>query len=183
MNIDNKKELINNQKIKLESLIKESLIQLPINFNYIKSNLNEHFNFIKFIELMGIYENYKWEKIKENYNKIKKKYNIDKKLYSQIIKIYGIVSSYYSFEESNDINNFIKKINEDNNTNIIEWEKLKMIHYILTNKRKNYVRNTIIIKIYNTNNEIKELIDKLYEINIKLSLFRKEINILKGCKF
>jgi hypothetical protein len=174
MNIDNKKELINNQKIKLESLIKESLIQLPINFNYIKSNLNEHFNFIKFIELMGIYENYKWEKIKEDYNKIKKKYNIDKKLYLKIIKIYGVVNNYYSFDEFNDKNNIIKKINEDNNTNIIEWEKLKKFHYILTNKRKNYVRNTTIIKIYNTNNEIKELIDKLYEINIKLTQLKKK---------
>jgi hypothetical protein len=131
---------------------------------------------------MNIYEDYKWSKIKEDYNKIKKKVNIDKKIYPQIIKIYGIVNNYYSSDEFNDKNIIIKKLNEDNNLLKIEFEKLKKLHNKLINKRKNYVKNMKMIKIYISNKESDLLIQKLYQIHHDLKILKKEEKILESNK-
>jgi hypothetical protein len=178
MNLNNKKILINNLKIKLESLIKDLLIQIPINFGLIKNNLDEHYSFINFTKSMNIYEDYKWVKIKKDYNEIKKKYNLDKKLYPQIIKIYGTINNYYSLDEFNDKNNIIQKINND--LLKIEFEKLKELHRILTNKRKNYIKTMGIIKIYETNDDIEKLINKLHTIYTKLKQIKKDKYIIKN---
>jgi hypothetical protein len=180
MNLDNKKVLITNLKIKLELLIEESLIQIPINMNTIKNSLDEHYDFINFIESMNIYEDYKWEKIKEEYNKIKKKVNINKKLYPEIIKIYGIVNNYYSIDEFNNKNSIIKKLNEDNILLKIEYEKIKKLHNIFIIKRKNYVKNMKITKIYITDKDSEQLIERLYQIHNDLKILKKEIKILKS---
>jgi hypothetical protein len=169
MILENKKIVINNLKIKLEDLIKKSSIELPIDFNNILNVMNDHYQFINFTEYMKIYEDYKWNKIKEEYNQFKKKVNIDKKLYSQIIKIYGIINNYYSIDEFNIKNDIIKKLYIDTNSLKLEWEKIRLLHNLLINKRKNYVKNSSFIKIFITNIEIIELTDQLYKIynNIK----------------
>jgi hypothetical protein len=133
---------------KAPPLIKDSIVEIPININSITTIINEHYQFINIIETTKIYEDYKWEKLKEEYNKIKKKVNLDKKLYPQIIKIYGIVNSYYLLEEYNTKNNIISKLSEYNNLLKLEWMKIRILHNTLINKRKSYVRNTNIIKIF-----------------------------------
>jgi hypothetical protein len=183
MNLDNKKLFINNLKIKLISLVDKLLIELPINFNIIKTNLDDHYSFINFVELMNVYEDYKWNIIKEEYSKIKKKFNLDKKLYPQIIKIYGIVNTYYTPDEFNDMNTIIKKFNDDTILLNIEWEKFKKLHNILMNKRKNYIKNHKIIKIFKTNKDFDQFIERLYEIYNNLINLKKEMKILKGNKF
>lgn len=182
MNLDKKKILINDLKIKLTLNVDKLLIELPIIFDLIKDNINTHYSFIKFVELMNIYEEYKWEMIKENYNKIKKKYNLNRKLYPQIIKIYGTVNNYYSPDEFNKMNLIINKFKDDCSLLIIEWEKLKKLHTFLINKRKNYVRNTSIIKIYKTNKEYEQFIERLYQIYDDLTKLKKEMKILKSNK-
>lgn len=177
MTLETKKMFINNLKIKLEELIKSSLIEILIDFNSITCMVNDHYHFINFIESMKIYEDYKWKRIKKKYNKLKKKINIDKKLYPQIIKIYGIINSYYSIEEYNIKNNIINKLSENNKLLIIEWIKIKILHNSLINKRKNYVKNNSIIKIFIENNDIKKIIDKLNNIYNNIKKLKKIENI------
>jgi hypothetical protein len=174
MTLENKKIFINNLKIKLEELIKHSLNELPIDFDNITLMINNHYDFINFIESMKIYEDYKWERIKEEYNKIKKKVNIDNKLCPQIIKIYGIVNSYYSLEEFNIKNNIINKLSKDNNLLKLEWIKIKTLHNILINKRKNYIKNNSIIKIFIKNDKIEKLIDKLNDVYYNLKKLKNK---------
>lgn len=176
MILENKKIVINNLKIKLEELIKKSLIELHIDFNNILNVTNDHYQFINFTEYMKIYEDYKWNKIKEEYNQIKKKVNIDKKLYSQIIKIYGIINNYYSIEEFNNKNDIIKKLYIDTNSLKLEWIKIKLLHNLLINKRKNYVKNSSFIKIFITDTNILELTDQLYKIYNNLKKLKNNKN-------
>jgi len=182
MNLDNKKLFINNLKIKLKLLVDKLLIELPINFNNIKCNLDVHYSFINFVELINIYEDYKWNIIKEEYSKIKKKLNLDKKLYPQIIKIYGIVNTYYSPTEFNDMNKIIIKFNDDTNLLKIEWERIRKLHNVLMNKRKNYIKNSKIIKILKTNKNFDHFIERLYQIYNNLINLKKEMKILKNNK-
>lgn len=171
----NKKLLINKLKIDLEYLIKTSLDELPFNINQIKVISDDHYQFINFINSMNIYEYYKWDNIKKDYNIIKKKVNHDKKFYIQIIKIYGTINNYYSIDEFNNYNNIIKKINDFNNIIVIDWNNIKKLHKNLTNKRKNYIKNINIIKIIKINKDCIILIKKLYEIYDKLKNIKKEL--------
>ena len=180
MKLDDKKIVINNFKIKLEYLIKEGSIQLPINLNNIKINLIEHYNFINFIESINIYEKYKWDKLKEDYNRIKKKVNRDKKIYLKIINYYGIVNNYYTHNENNDIEIYIKKINENTEILKLEFEKLIIIHNIFINKSKNYIKNMKIIKVDISNKESSQLIKRLYQIYYELKILKKDIKLLKS---
>jgi len=168
MKFDAKKLYIDNQKIKLELLIKELEIQLPININTTIEILNNHYKFINFVKYIKIFEDYKWQIIKENYNILKKEINIDKNKYKKIIKIYGIINCYYSLDIINNNNNIIKSLYDKLCILNIEFCKLQELHNILINKRKNYIRNIKIIKIYKSNNDIIILINKLQEIYNKL---------------
>jgi len=179
MKLDDKMKVIDNIKIKLELSIKEASIQIPLDLSNIKMNLDEHYNFIKIIESINVYEDYKWIKIKEDYNRIKKKVNIDKKLYSRIINFYGIVNNYYTQDENNNIDTIIKKINEENIMLKIEFEKLIIIHNIFFNKRKNYIKNMKIIKVYISNKEITQLIERLSQIYNELKIIKRELKLLK----
>ena len=168
MNLDNKKIIINDLKDKLYSLIKEAINELPINIKDIKDMIDDHIFFINFIESMNIYENYKWENMKVNYNELKKKINQDKKLYYKIVKIYGIVNNYYSIDEYNDYNNIIDELYNTNNNMKIEWEKIRKLHNLLINKRKNYIKNQNIIKVFIVNDDVNIIIKNLYETYHKI---------------
>lgn len=173
MKFDDKRLYIDNQKIKLELLIEELKYQQPINISEIINISIEHYNFTNFIEFVNIFEDYKWNTIKESYNKLKKKINLDKKIYPKIIKIYGIINCYYSSDQINDKNKMITKLYDENYILNIEWKKIQKLHTILINKRKNYMRNKSIIKIYKSNNDILILMNKLEEIYIELKKLKK----------
>ena len=164
MNIQNKKRLINNLKVNLEYLINESLYELPNNITQIKNIYNDHKIFINFVEKINLYEDYKWNKIKQDYNKVKKKINQDKKLYLKIVRIYGVVNNYYLIDEFNNKNKIIQQINEYNYIIMIEWNEIKKLHRILTCKRSSYIKNINIIKVFNMNKEYENLIKRIYEI-------------------
>ena len=117
---------------------------------------------------MNIYEDYKWENIKVIYNKIKKKINQDKKLYNKIVKIYGMVNIYYSIDEYNNYNKIINDLYNFNNNMKIEWEKIKKLHNLLINKRKNYIKNKNIIKVFIINDDVNIIIKNLYETYYKI---------------
>ena len=163
MSLNNKKLLINNLKIKLDNLIKISLNEIPNNIKNIKVMIDNHYFFINFIETINIYIEDKYKDIKILYNKLKIKINQDKKLYFKIIKIYGIVNCYYSIEEFNNYNNIINELYEYNNDMKIEWDKIKILHNLLINKRKNYIKNQNIIKVFIMNDDINQIINNLYK--------------------
>ena len=175
MKFDDKKLYINNQKIILDSLINELMNLLPININNSIDILNDHYKFINFIEYIKIFEDYRWQLIKETYNNLKKKLILIKKKYQKIIHIFGVINSYYSLDYINNINNLIINIYDKTCILKIKWINLQKIHYILINKRKNYIRNTKILKIYKLNNEVFILMNKLQEIYSKL----KDLNLEK----
>lgn len=151
MNLETKKIIINDLKVKLSNLVKEAINELPINIKNIKDMIDNHIFFINFIESMNIYEDYKWENMKVLYNIVKKKINQDKKLYNKIVKIYGIVNNYYSIDEYNNYNKIINELYNYNNNMKIEWEKIRKLHNLLINKRKNYIKNKSIVKVFNLN--------------------------------
>lgn len=168
MDFNNKKLIINEFKNNFTNLIKVSKSEIPNNIKNIKEMIDNHFFFIDFIETMNIYENYKWEDIKVIYNKVKKKVNQDKKLYYKILKIYGTINCYYSIDENKYYNIIITELYNTNNDMILEWVKIKEIHNLLIKKRKNYIKNQNIVKIFIINDDINKIINKLYETYYKL---------------
>ena len=173
MNLSKKKIIIDNFKIKFVELIKEALYELPINLENIKVIIKEHYFFIDFTEFMNIYEEYKWTKIKDDYNIIKKKVNKDKKLYLKIIKIYGIINSYYTSEDFNYYNKVLSNLYNYNIKIKIDWDEIKKLHNILIMKRKNFIKKLEMIKIFIYNDEINNLVSQLIIIFNKIKMLKK----------
>jgi len=179
MNNEKKKLQVHNSKIKLELLINNSLIEIANNIKIINNIINKHKNFINFTELIKIYEIYKWVILKEEYINIKKNVTINKKFHIQIIKIYGTVNNYYNIEEQEDKNKIIKKINNDTDLLIIEWDQLKKIHHDILVKNMNNIRNIKIIKINQKDIKYNKLIEELYEIFYKIKENKFKLKTLK----
>lgn len=171
-------------KVKEILLVKITYAEYNFSNNITEINqvFEDHTDFIHFAELMKVYEIYKWEKLKLNYSNIKKKTNLDKKIYWQIIKLYSTIVCYFSEEESNNINNKIRKIQSENDTMIYNYALLQKKHRDILNKCKYLIKNEQIIKINNLNSEVQPLVTQLYKNYIDIKVVNKKAQLLKNNK-
>ena len=182
MDIECKKEIFNQNRNKLNILINNLSINISINFKLIKDNYKLHYDFLNFIDMIKLYESYKWEKIKQEYNNIKKMITLNKNLNKLIIKLYGNINNYYTDKENNNMNNLLQKFNDDILLLKIEMNNLRNTHIILVNKKTNYIKNNNIIKIYKLHDKCIIYINKLYDMYDKINILNKQKNILKNEK-
>jgi lactam utilization protein B len=182
MDINEKTITINKDKENLLSLINNIEKKLEDAIIDIEENNKKHKEFIVFIDLMKMYEIYKWSGLKTDYNQIKKTVTQAKKVPNAITKMYGKIIGYFDYNNINRINNQIKKIGELNQNMLFHFNKLKKVHNDVHNKCKYMVKNNQIIKIEIITDEIKPLIQKLYENYINIQLINKQTNNLKSIK-
>ena len=170
--MERKTLLIQNNKLKIDTLL-----QL-CNDNYLKNRsdckllLEEHIQFIKIIKITNIIELFKWKEFINKYKILKFKIIKDNKLINKISDIYSNTISYYTKTQSNDINNTIQKYEELKEYVIMEFAFLKHEHNYLSEfikKKKQY----ILIDKDNDN-----LIGLLYCINIKINKLEKQIILI-----
>jgi hypothetical protein len=182
MELNEKSININKDKENLLSLINNIEKKLEDTIINIEENNKKHKEFIVFIELMKMYEIYKWSGLKMDYNQIKKTVTQAKKVPNVITKMYGKIIGYFDYNNINRINNQIKKIGELNQNMLFHFNELKKIHDDVHNKCKYMVKNNQITKIEIITDEIKPLIQKLYENYIDIQLVNKQTNNLKSIK-
>ena len=180
--METKIELINKSKEDLLLLINTTEKKLESNIIKIYENNKKHKEFIDFIKLMKLYELYKWSALKMDYNDIKKEITKDKKVYKKITKNYGLLISYFDSSSINQINNQIKKIGELNNNMLFHFLELKKIHYDVHNQCKYMVKNSQITKIEFITDDIKPLIQRIYENYIDMQVITKQVNNLRSIK-
>lgn len=182
MKLTDKNNKIILEKDCLETLIK-NIKQDIINYSdLIKINLENHSEFVNFVDLMDIYEIYKWDEIKSDYIKVKKNITITKKNLIKINQTYGNIANYYNSEEQNILNHTIKKINEDLDLIIYNFNNLKKVHYDTHNKCKYMNKNLTITKIENKNDHNNKLIDKIYQMYDEIKLANKQLLTIRSKK-
>ena len=99
-----------------------------------------------------------------------------------IIKLYGTINNYYSKEDIDKFNKLFQKISDDILLLKIEMNNLKNTHLILINKKRNYINNNNIIKIYILQNDYMIYINKLYNIYDNIIKLNKQVKLLKNEK-
>jgi hypothetical protein len=178
MNNQNKLIKINNNKIELNSLIKNALHKIKNNITNINNLLTKSNKLIKIIEMIKIFDINNWSLLKKNYNKIKSRVTKDKKIYYNIIKLYNKIITYYTDDELNDINDTISNIYNLNQSMLYNFIILRKNHNNVKIKIMNYYRNNHIIKINNVNendiNIVDNLINNIIIIDNKLYLLKKQ---------
>ena len=182
MELTEKVNTINKNKQSLLSLINNIEKKLEANIISINDNNKKHNEFVVFVELMKIYEIYKWTGLKMDYTLIKKNITKDKKVPGIIPKIYGKIIGYFDSETITKINNKIKKIRELNQDMLFQFNELKKVHEDVHNKCKYMVRNNQITKIEKISDDTIPLIQKLYENYIDILFINKQSTNLKLIK-
>jgi hypothetical protein len=180
--MDDKVDTINTSKNNMVLLIDNTLASLSNNIQRIEDNKKKHNDFINFVEVMKIYEIYKWTGLKMDYNQIKKNVNKDKKLLGKITKNYGKIIGYFDQDNIDVLNDKIKKICELKQLMLYYFVNLKKAHDDVHNKCKYMVKNDQITKIAKLTDDIKPLIQKLYENYIDIQFVNKQTNNLKSIK-
>jgi hypothetical protein len=155
---------------------------IPFNNQKLTDNLDEHCEFISFVELMKIYELYKWKKIKFEYKYIKEKTNVDKKIYNQIICILSNIFNYLNEQDANIITNTINKLKLAHETMLYNYALLQQKHREISNKCKYFIKNSEFTKIYEINSQIQPLITKLYVNYIDFKIINKKTRMLSNEK-
>jgi hypothetical protein len=165
----NKREIIENNKLLLQELISKTITSLNENINIIDIEYKINCKFIQFINTINVFETYKWNLIKINYNNIKKNITVNKNNSKKIIKLYSDIINYYEEKEIECINKQIQQINNLNSLVIINFQELKLKHNEIIIKNK----NSKILKIHKQNNNIDNLIIKIFNLHIDLKKCKK----------
>ena len=180
--MESKIESINKSKNELLLLIQVFDERLKVCLDKINENTKNHKKFIDFIELMKLYEIYKWSALKTEYNIIKKEVTKNKKYYKKITKNYGNLISYFDPSIIDNLNNQIKKLGQLNDDIFFNFIELKKIHHNVQNQCKYFIQNDQIIKIDIITEELKPLIQKIYENYIDMLVINSKANSLKSIK-
>lgn len=182
MDIIIKRQQIEANKVALESMIKIANENLNKDLNIITQVLDKHSDFLSFIEIMKIYEFYKWTDIKKSYIEIKKQITKDSKLFLSIVRLYGNIISYYPEIIINKMNSTIKNIKNDHDSVLLNFNLLRKKHKETTKKCVRYIKSNETTKIYDISPEITPLITKLYKNYIDIKMINKQSNYLRTKK-
>lgn len=180
--MESKIESINKSKNELLLLIQAFDERLKGCLGKLNDNLKKHKEFIDFIEMMKLYEIYKWSSLKIDYNIIKKEVTKNSKFYKKITKNYGNLISYFDPSIIDNLNNQIKKLGQLNDDIFFNFIELKKVHHNVQNQCKYFIQNDQITKIDLITDEIKPLIQKIYENYIDMIIINTKANSLKSIK-
>jgi hypothetical protein len=180
--MESKIDSINKSKNELLLLIQVFDERLKVCLDKINENQNKHKKFIDFIELMKLYEIYKWSALKMDYNIIKKEVTKNRKNYKKITKNYGNLISYFDPSIIDKLNNQIKKLGQLNDDIFYNFIELKKVHHNVQNQCKYFIKNDQITKIELITDELKPLIQKIYENYIDMVVINGKANSLKSIK-
>lgn len=167
---------------KFNELLISTTKELDFNLNKIEQLQENHLDFVNFVEIMNLYESYRWTNIKSDYNSIKKKINKDKKIIHGITKFFGSITNYYTQIEIDNINVRIKDISSKIELMIYNFNKLQRLHNEVHNKRKYMIRNDSVVKIDNLNDANKHLLLKLYENYISIKMLNMKFKNLRNVR-
>jgi hypothetical protein len=182
ININEKTNKIYHSMSKFDELLVNAEKELDFNLNKLEQ-LNEfHINFINFIQIMNIYEKYKWTHLKYEYRNIKKKNNKDRKIIHIITKFFSSLTNYYTIDQIDNINIKINNINSKIELMIYNFIKIQILHNQISLKIKSIIRNNSILKIDNINDTNKIILLKLYENYISIKMLNIQLNNLKNVK-
>jgi len=173
---------INQSMCKFNDLLTNTEKELGFNLLKIEQSLETHNDFVNFVEIMNIYEDYRWTNIKSEYNFIKKKINKEKKVTRQITKFFGSLTNYYTLLEIDNINIRIKDITTNIELIIYNFNKLQRLHDDVHNKRKYMIRNPNIVKIDCFDDSNKHILLKLYENYISIKLLNMKFKNLRNVR-
>ena len=132
--------------------------------------------------MMKLYEIYKWSSLKIDYNIIKKDVTKNGKFYKKITKNYGNLISYFDPSIIDNLNNQIKGLGQLNDDIFFNFIELKKIHHNVQNQCKYFIQNDQITKIDIITQELKPLIQKIYENYIDILVINSKANSLKSIK-
>lgn len=177
-----RRQQIENDKVTLDSMIKNAIDNLNKDLNTITQVLDKHNDLLSFIEIMKIYEFYKWTDIKKSYSEIKKQVTKDSKLFLNIVRFYGDIISYYPENAINKMNSTIKNIKDEHDSVLLHFNLLRKKHKETKNKCGGYMRSNEITKIYDIVPEITPLITKLYKNYIDIKMINKQYYYLRTKK-
>jgi hypothetical protein len=180
--MESKIESINKSKNELLLLIQAFDERLKVCLDKINENNKKHKEFIDFIELMKLYEIYKWSALKIEYKIIKKEVTKNKKYYKKITKNYGNLISYFDLSIIDNLNNQIKGLGQLNDDIFFNFIELKKKHHNVQNQCKYFIKNDQITKIDIITEEIKPLIQKIYENYIDILVINSKANSIKYIK-
>jgi len=151
MNSIMRRQQIENDKVILDNMIKNANNNLNKDLDTITQVLDKHNDLLSFIEIMKIYEFYKWSDIKRLYSEIKKQVTKDSKLFLNIVRFYGDIISYYPENDMNKMNSTIKNIKNDHDSVLLHFNLLRKKHKDTKIKcggyiRSNYIKIILILK-------------------------------------
>lgn len=176
---DSKYQQIIQDKLELTTLINNAIERINTNIKEMVLLMSDHKEFISFVEIMTIYEIYKWETLKYDYKIIKAKYNKDKKMFKDITKLYGNIITYYTMEENTMYNKNITEIGKINDNMSYNFLQLHKIHNDCHIKCKHLIKNPQITKIYNKDTNLDDIMIRLYKNYYGIKLMNKLSNTLK----
>lgn len=173
---------IEEDKCYFESMINVIYDNIKYNISKLDDNISSHNEFINFIKIMNLYEDYKWNTLKYNYMSIKKKVNIDKKTYKTIIDLYGDIISYYTSEQIEMNNKLMKEISEYYDMMLYSFIQLHNIHRDVYIKCKYFIKNNMIVKVNNITNDNMPILTELYQLYIDIKYANKTLGIIQTRK-
>ena len=174
---------INTNKEKFEENVTSTYNTITNNIDNINNIISSHKEFLLFIEMMQVFEIYRWTTLKSEYNTIKKQFNMNKKLYRNVSELYGDVITYYNEENITKYNNMLKNIGSVNNTMLYTFIELKKLHKDVYKRFQQFIKNDNIIKIHEINDTNKEIIKELYQNYIDSKFINKMLANIKTKKF
>ncbi len=180
--MERKKLVIQNNKTKIDELLKQCNDNYCINLDNCQKLLEEHTEFIKIIRSINIFEIYKWKHLINEYKLLKCKINKDNKIISEIATIYGNTITYYTNEQSENINESIHTYEKLREHIITNFTFLRHEHLHLSNFIKNIKKKDNYILIENEDEDIKNIVKQLYDINNKIKEINKKSGIVKRRK-
>ena len=173
---------INEDKQHFDNMINNIYDNIKCNITDLDDNMNNHVEFINFIKIMNLYEDYKWNTLKYNYMSIKKKVNIDKKTYKNLIDLYSDIISYYTSEQIEVNNKLMKEISEYYDMMLYSFIQLHNIHKDVYIKCKYFIKNNMIVKVNNITSDNKSILVELYQLYIDIKYTNKKLGIIQTRK-
>ena len=174
--VDEDKKTFDGMIATTQELISSTIMKL-------KNVITNHNDFIHFIDTMNLYELYRWNTLKVEYNNVKKIFNVNKKLYRKLSELYGDVISYYTEDMITKYNNMMKNIGNMNEDMMYTFIQLKKKHKDVYHKSYQYIKNENIIKVENINENNKDVLLDLYQNYIDSKFINKMIASHKTNKF
>jgi hypothetical protein len=173
---------ITEDKQYFDTMINDIYNSIKYNISKLDDNISNHNEFINFIKIINLYEDYKWRTLKYNYSKIKKKINKDKKTYKSLIELYGDIISYYTPDQIEMNNRLMKEVSEYYDMMLYSFIQLHNIHKDIYIKCKYFIKSDKIIKVNNITSDNMLTLIELYKLYIDIKYTNKKLGIIQSRK-